>query len=109
MATIFLEVIGVWEFVNGKTAKSNGTDTATKASWIYLPQGSKGLILFYIDRGLNPLTSIAPDVPVPRVKLEDGLDMGHPTILHTLLRTIITVIRSNKSETGSQMGKYHEL
>jgi len=109
IATTFLDIMGVWEVVTGKTPKPDGTDTTKEASWVRLSQRAKGFILLNIDRGLMPLISSAQDAPTAWAKLEERFDRKTPTSLHSLLKTIVTLRCSNKREIASHIEKYDEL
>jgi len=103
MATTFLDIMGVWDVVTGKTEKPDGTYATTEASWVRLSQHAKGFILLNIDRGLMPLISTAPDAPAAWAKLEEKFDRKTPTSLHTLLKTIVTLRHSNKREIAAHI------
>ena len=105
MATTFLDIMGVWDVVTGKTAKPDDTDATAEASWVRLSQRAKGFILLNIDRGLMPLISTAPDAPAAWAKLEENFDRKTPTSLQTLLKTIVTLRCSNKREIASHIEK----
>ena len=109
IATTFLDIMGVWDVVTGKSPKPDGTDTAKPASWVHLSQRAKGFILLNIDRGLMPLISSTQDAPTAWAKLEEKFDQKTPTSLHSLLKTIVTLRCSNKREIASHIEKYHEL
>ena len=109
MATTFLNIMGVWDVVIGKTTKPDGTDATTQASWVRLSQRAKGFILLNIDRGLMPLISTAPDAPAAWAKLEEKFDRKTRTSLHTLLKKIVTLRCRNKREIASHIEKYDEL
>jgi len=109
IATTFLDIMGVWDVVTGKTPKPDGTDTIAEASWVHLSQRAKGFILLNIDRGLMPLISAAPDAQTAWAKLEEKFDRKTPTSLHALLKTIVTLRCSNKREIAAHIEKYDEL
>jgi len=109
IATTFLDIMGVWDVVTGKTAKPDSTETTSEASWIRLSQRAKGFLLLNIDRGLMPLISTAQDAPTAWAKLEEKFDRKTPTSLHTLLKTIVTLRCNNKREISAHIEKYDEL
>ena len=109
IATTFLDIIGVWNVVTGKTLKPDGSDTTVETSWVRLSQRAKGFILLDIDCGLIPLISIASDAPTARAKLEEKFDRKTPTSLHSRLKTIVTLHCSNKREIAAHIERYDEL
>ena len=109
IATTFLDIMGVWEVVTGKSPKPDGTDTTKEASWVRLSQRAKGFILLNIDRGLMRLISSTQDAPTAWAKLEERFDWKTPTSLHSLLKTIVTLRCNNKREIDSHIEKYDEL
>jgi len=109
IATTFLDIMGVWDVVTGKTPKPDATDATAEAAWIRLSQPAKGFILLNIDRGLMPLISTASDAPTAWAKLEEKFDRKTTTSLHSLLKTIVTLRCSNKREIAAHIEKYDEL
>ena len=109
IATTFLDIMGVWDVVTGKTPKPDGTDTIAEASWVRLSQHAKGFILLNIDRGLMPLISAALDAPTAGAKLEEIFDRKTPTSLHMLLKTSVTLRCSNKCKIPTHIEKYDQL
>jgi len=109
ISTTFLDIMGVWDVVMGKTPKPDGNDTAAEASWVRLSQCAKGFILLNIDRGLMPLISNASDAPTAWAKLEEKFHRKIKTSLHSLLKNIVTLSCRNKREIAALIEKYDEL
>jgi len=109
ITTTFLDIMGVWDLVIGKSPKPKASDTTAEASWVRLSHCAKDFILVNIDGGLMPLVSTTSDAPTAWAKLEEKFNRKTPTSRHSLLKTILTLSCSNKREIGTYIEKYNEL
>ena len=107
MSITFLDIMGVWDVVNGKTTKPAGLSTQTK--WMQSSQRAKGFLLLNVDKGLMPLVSSAADATTAWKRLEEKFDRKTTTTLHSLMKTILTLRCSNKREIASHIEQFDEL
>lgn len=107
MSITFLDIMGVWDVVNGKTTKP--ADLSTQTKWMQSSQRAKGFLLLNVDKGLMPLVSSAADATTAWKRLEEKFDRKTTTTLHSLMKTILTLRCSNKREIASHIEQFDEL
>ena len=108
MSITFLDIMGVWDIVSGKTTKPADPGTS-QTTWMRSSQRAKGFLLLNVDKGLMPLISSAPDATIAWNRLEEKFDRRTTTTLHSLMKTILTLRCSNKREIAPHIEQFDEL
>ena len=104
----FLDIMGVWDIVSGKTAKPADSGSS-QTTWMQSSQRAKGFLLLNVDKALMPLISSATDAATAWKRLEEKFDRKTTTTLHSLLKNILTLRCTNKREIASHIEQFDEL